>query len=153
MSISLREVVVAQFSYQTLCISVKISRKQELLVQHLLEYLVRIRCHERRPSVKQLEQKYSKRVVVNRMRVALVEDDLRSDVFWSSAECKSALSFFKFFYEPKISELDVTILADEHVLGLEVTVDESRRMEVVEAHDDLADVESSVLRLEFLKFI
>lgn len=53
-------------------------------------------------------------------------------------------------YEPKIADLGIALLIDEYIGGLDIAVDEPRRVEVVEGLGDLVHDELLVLLLQHL---
>ena len=72
----------------------------------------------------------------------------------SAAECAGHLFVDVFFAHPKVSELDVALLGQHHVVQLQVPVDDALAVQEQEAQTDLCVIETySVLRKpSFLKF-
>lgn len=55
--------------------------------------------------------------------------------------------------QAKVGQLDVACAVDEEVLGLEITVDVSELMELVDAHEHLGGVEACVFLLEHARVV
>ena len=72
----------------------------------------------------------------------------------SAAECAGHLFVDVFFAHPKVSELDVALLGQHHVVQLQVPVDDALAVQEQEAQTDLSVIEAhSILRKpSFLKF-
>jgi len=87
---------------------------------------------------------------VNFVRVALLGfQNLRSDIIGSSANGSFTLSIeFKLSGEPKISDLQLHLTGEEEVSKLEISMDNSMRMEILQSCNDLHDV---ALDFEFME--
>lgn len=66
---------------------------------------------------------------------------LRGQVGQAPAESAAAILLSELFRKAKVGKLQVTILAHEHVLWFEITIDNIPRMEVLQGKEDLADDE------------
>ena len=74
--------------------------------------------------------------VVHGPVVALVQDCLWCDVFWSSAERPRLAAVAQLFGKTEVDQFDVTFRVQEQVFGFEISVNEASRVEVFECLDD-----------------
>lgn len=79
---------------------------------------------------------------VDGLAVSLVQQDLRREVLRGSAE--GVCPAFDDLGEPEIGEFQVAVGADEQVLGLEVSVDDILRVQVLEHGRHLRRVEARI---------
>ena len=139
--------------HETLGVFVELSWELDLLVQSHLEDLVWVLGHERGSSVKGLVDEDAKGVPVHRRVVALVLNDLGGDVLGSAAERVSSVTWQELLDEAEVSELDVSILLDQHILRLEVPVNEVLRVHVLEGQHNLPDVEPCMVNCELFELV
>ena len=78
--------------------------------------------------------------------MALVEEDLGSDILWSAANRVRTLCHD--FSESIIDQLQVTVIANHDILRLEVTVADIARVEILKDGANLRSVEGRLLRVE-----
>lgn len=109
---------------KTFCILIKLSWELYLLVEGHFKYLIRILSHKRRPSIKTLINENAKGIPVNWRMIAFVLNDFRSDILRSSTEGISPVSWHKSLDKTKIRKLYVPILLDQHVLWLQVSINQ-----------------------------
>ena len=75
--------------------------------------------------------------------VTFVDDHFRSKILWRATEGIShAISRLLDLGEAKISELKVALAIEEHILWLQVSVDDPVDVEVLECEDDLSGVKA-----------
>lgn len=71
--------------------------------------------------------------------MTFVEEDFRCQVLWCTTKCVG--SAFHDLREPEICEFEVPIVCNQEVLGLEITVDDVLRMEILEHECHLGSIE------------
>ena len=81
---------------------------------------------------------------VHLLPVALFLDDLRGEVLGGAADGLGELVPHE-LGEAEVRELEIAVLADEDVLGLEVAVDDAVGVEVLECEEDLGGEETSLV--------
>ena len=79
----------------------------------------------------------------------LVEDYFRGDVFGGAADSESP-ALVEDLGKAEVSELDVAIISDEQVFGLEVSEDHILAVQVLEAVGDTGGVEPALVGGEAL---
>ena len=67
-----------------------------------------------------LKHEYSEGPVVGADIVALVQDDLGSDVFGSATEGPGFAADLQFLGEAKVNQLDVAVLIQKQIFGLKI---------------------------------
>lgn len=72
-------------------------------------------------------------------------DDLGSEILRSAAETVQLVALDVLLGETEVGDLDVSIGIEEEILRLEVAVDDSFAVQVVETHRDLRGVETSTV--------
>ena len=82
--------------------------------------------------------KDSKGPPVDGASVTFVQEDLRCNVLWSSANCVSSLS--DCLREPKIDHFEVAVASNHNILRLQIPVADVLGVEVIENEDDLCNV-------------
>lgn len=83
---------------------------------------------------------YAQGPPVNRLAVALVLQDLRSEVFGGATEGESAV--LDDFGETEVRQLEVPVYADQDVLRLQVAVDYVAGMQMLENRNDVRCVKT-----------
>lgn len=78
---------------------------------------------------------------INRLVVTLGRNDLGSQVIWSTT--KSPGNVRNLLCETEIGNFEMTVSVEQQVLGLQITVDDVHRVQVVESERDLGGVELS----------
>lgn len=108
-----------------------------------------IRAGKRRGPGDQLEHEAAKGPDVDRNVLALVEDDFGRDVFRGAAEgVRPRALRFQALRETEVGQLRHAIPVKEHVLGLEVSVDDKPPVQVVECFQRGGTVEPSSVLVE-----
>ena len=83
---------------------------------------------------------------VYREPVVLRPEDLGRDVVGSPAECGGGVALpDSFLAHPVVRELDVALVVQQHVVELQVAIDDPTLMQIVQGQADLSAVESCVL--------
>ena len=77
---------------------------------------------------------------VNWFSVSLVQENLRCQILWSST--KSKCSIFDFLGESEVCDLDIAILGNENVLGLEISVDDIALVQIFKGQNNLGRIET-----------
>ena len=72
-------------------------------------------------------------------------DDLGSEILRSAAETVQLVALDVLLGETEVGDLDVSIGIEEEILRLEVAVDDSFAVQVVETHRDFRGVETSTV--------
>lgn len=152
-SVPLREVVVSQVADEALRALVKASRERDLGLDDQAEDLKWIIMHEGALTLEHLKDENTKGIPVHSLTMALVHDDLWGEVLRSSADSVGALVRVKLFDESKVRKLQVAGLVDQYVLRLEVPVNETFAVEVLEAESHLASVKARETDVKLLKLI
>ena len=88
--------------------------------------------------------KHSKSPPIHGFSMALIEDDLRSDVLRGSTDGEGS-AFDKELGKSKVSQFEVTVITDEEVLGLEVSEDDVLAVKVFEARGHNGCVEAGLV--------
>ena len=70
-----------------------------------------------------------------------VHDDFWSHVLRRATECVSTIPWLDLLHEAEVSQFDVTIVLEEDILRLEISVDQVHRMDVFEHNYDLCSIE------------
>ena len=83
---------------------------------------------------------------VHSFSMPLVEQDLGSDVLWSSANCIRPLG--NDLCKTEVNHLQVTICANHDVFWLEISVDNVQALKIFEDRDNLGSVKCSLLWVE-----
>lgn len=143
---ALGQVVLRQVLDQTLSVAGEPVGEGDLLSQRHLEHLVGVVVHEGRAPHHQLIDEDAKSVPVSCASVAHIQDNLRRDVLWGAAEGVSAIPGLQPLYKAKVSQLHVTIVLKQYVLGLEVPIDEVLPVHILKHEDDLGTVELDHVR-------
>ena len=101
---------------------------------------------ERRVASQHFVEQNSHSPPVHSFSVPLVEQDLGSDVLWSSANCVSPLS--DYLSKTKVNHLQVAVCANHDVFWLQVSVDNVEALEVFENGHHLSSIKGSLLWVE-----
>lgn len=91
-------------------------------------------------------QKDTKCPPVHGLAVALVQQDLGSNVLWSSANGVGALRYY--FGKTKVDHLQVTVASNHDILGLQIPVYNFFALQVFKDRDNLSAVEGRGLGVE-----
>ena len=71
-----------------------------------------------------------------------VENDLRRNVLGRATQGVGAVPGLETLYEPKISQLYITIILHQYVFRLQISIDEVLTVHVLENENDLGAVEA-----------
>lgn len=99
-----------------------------------------------RVSSEHFIDQYAEGPPVDSLSMALIEENLRGNVFGCSTNGVGPLS--NNFGKPKVNKFEVAISADHDVLWLQIPVDNILRLEILENGNDLSSVESRLLGVE-----
>ena len=100
---------------------------------------------EGRPSGQHLVEQHPQGPPVNREPIVLRPEDLRRDVVWSSAECGGGIALTdSFLAHPVVGQLDVTFVVQQNVVQLQISVNDSSLMQIIQRQADLRTVKPSV---------
>ena len=100
---------------------------------------------EGRPPGQHLVEQHPQGPPVHREAIVLRPEDLRRDVVWSPAECGGGVALADpFLAHPVVGELDVTLVVQEDVVQLQVSVNDSSLMEIIQRQADLRTVKPGV---------
>mmetsp|Transcript_6878 Transcript_6878/g.15973 ORF Transcript_6878/g.15973 Transcript_6878/m.15973 type:complete len:487 (-) Transcript_6878:1464-2924(-) len=116
-----------------------------LRVDHLLIHILDGVSPKRRQPHDHLIQDAAQRPPVHLEAVRLAQPNLRSKIHRSAAERVSSLTLLR---EAKIGQLDVPVAVEQHVLGLEVAVEDVLRVDVAHHLDHLHHRPSHLLGRE-----
>lgn len=83
---------------------------------------------------------------INSLSVTLIQQDLRGNILWSTANCVSSLS--DNFGETEINHLQEPISTNHNVLWLQIPVDNIKTLKIFKDGYDLSSVEGSLLWVE-----
>lgn len=100
---------------------------------------------ERRLANNHFINKDAKGPPVYRLAVTLVEEHLGSDVLGSAAQGVGTAAGLNDLGETEIGQLAVTVLAQEKILGLQITMDNVLAVDVLEGKRDLEGVKLGLL--------
>lgn len=112
------------------------------LTKRHLEHLIGVLVHKRRSSHDELVSKDAECVPVCGPSMTYVQDNLRRNVFWSSAESVSTVPGLKSLHEAEIGHLNVATVLHENVLRLKISIDQVLAMHVLENKYDLSTVKA-----------
>lgn len=149
-AVTLAQVIHQQVLHQRLSVIVKPLGEVKFALQDVLVDDKRVVISEGVDAGNHLIDEDSECPPVDWFAVALVLKDFRSQILWSSAQSES--SIFYVFGEPKVSEFEVAVSADEHIFWFEVSVDDILGVQVFEDQDDVGGVETS-LKYEIRCFV
>mmetsp|Transcript_48182 Transcript_48182/g.75254 ORF Transcript_48182/g.75254 Transcript_48182/m.75254 type:complete len:297 (+) Transcript_48182:313-1203(+) len=110
---------------------------QDTLVQ--LHTVVRI---EGRVASQHLVNQDPQRPPVHSLSVAFVQDDLWSQVLWGTTESPSVCSRLYGLGEAEVADLQMPLVVEEQVLGLEVTVDDVAIVKIFESERHASRIEA-----------
>mmetsp|Transcript_24197 Transcript_24197/g.63890 ORF Transcript_24197/g.63890 Transcript_24197/m.63890 type:complete len:496 (-) Transcript_24197:329-1816(-) len=110
----------------------------------VLEHLELGDGDEGRLQVDQLVREHAEAPPVHKERVAVPQDDLGREVLGRAADGPRALVRRDDLGEAKVDNLEVAVLVDEQILGLEVAVGDEVVVQVLEGEGDVGRVEGDV---------
>mmetsp|Transcript_9518 Transcript_9518/g.15582 ORF Transcript_9518/g.15582 Transcript_9518/m.15582 type:complete len:287 (+) Transcript_9518:501-1361(+) len=118
----------------------------------LLVHLLHVLRVEGGQTSEHLKHQGSKAPPVDGLSVSVSFKDLRSKVLGRSAEGGSAIVVADetFLGDTKVGHADVAIVREEQVLRLQITIEDTAVVEVLETKDDFGTVEASTLLAETL---
>lgn len=109
-----------------------------------VEHHVLVLVEEGGQPVNHLEDEGAEAPDVDGLVVRPLQDDLRRDVLGRADEALRALALFDHLGYAEVSEAGVAVFVKEHVLRLEVAVEDVLGVEVLQAEQDLAGVEAGL---------
>ena len=86
---------------------------------------------------------------VDGLSVTLVQDNLGGDVLRGTADCEGS-SLVEDLGKSEIGKLEIAVVSDKQIFGLEISVDNILRMKVFETASDSGSIESSLFSGERL---
>ncbi len=131
---------------QRLTLAVESIRVSGLRVDDFSVNIHRVIVLERRIASKHFVKKNSESPPVDGFSVALVQQNLRSDVLRSSAN--GVCSLCNDLCKAEVNHLQVAISANHDVLRLQIPVDNVETLKILENRDDLGSVESCLFGVE-----
>ncbi len=140
-AVPLRKVCHQQVLHQRLGVLVEALWELDLPPEDVLVDAHRVVVVEGVDTSVHLVDEHSQSPPVDSLSVALVEDDLRSDVLWGSAD-REGSALVQDLGETKICQFEVAVVPNEQVLWLEVSEDDVLAVEVLEAGSDSSTIES-----------
>ena len=145
-TVPFRQIVVRQVPDQAFGLAGEALGERDLLLEGHLEDLVGVLVHEGRPAHVQLIHEDAKRVPVDRVPVALVQNHFGWDVLRRPAQRVRAHPGLQTLHEPKIGQLDEPVLLKKYVFWLQVAINEILPMHVLENQHNLRRVKPDQLR-------
>ena len=132
------QVVYLQQPHQQLDqVSIQPLLKEHSLVKLLL-HLLNCEAHIRRPAVQDFVEEDAQAPHIDVGGVALLEDDLRRHIGHRAANCPPLrAAVLKLGRPAEIAELDVELIVEKYVLGLDVAVGDPATLEVMDGHQEL----------------
>ena len=143
-AVSLGKVGHEEVLDQRSCVLIEIGGERNFSLENVSVDSHRVLIIEGVNSSVHLVDENSESPPVDCLSVALVEDDLGSDVFGGSADGEGS-SLGEELGEPEVGELEVAVVADEEVFGLEVPEDDVLGVQVFEAGCDDGPVEAGLV--------
>jgi hypothetical protein len=142
-SVPLRQIMLREMPNQTLRVRVERLRKGYFLAKNHLEYFIGVLMHEGRPTEHELVNEYAEGIPVGCATMALIQDDFRSHILRCPAQSIGSLPRPNLLHEAIVGHLYVAVVLHKHIFWLEVPVDQIFAVEVLEAAEHGACVESS----------
>uniref|UniRef100_A0A182Q467 Uncharacterized protein n=1 Tax=Anopheles farauti TaxID=69004 RepID=A0A182Q467_9DIPT len=141
-AVALGQIDLQQVAQQVLQLRAEVRREAHLAADDLLVDLDRLVGEERRVAGRHLVHEHTERPPVDRLVVALAQDDLRREILGRAAQRPgSALDALR---EPKVRHLQVALRVDQQILRLQIAVDQIEIVQVLEREHDLGGVEARV---------
>ena len=127
-------------------VSLLVREVDGLLFDQFVHFRVVLRTSvERRESDNHFVCQNTKGPPVNREGVATLNQNLRSQVIWGTAEWECLLVAFNDFCEAEICETDISVLVHQDVFRFQVTIDDILFVQMTQSHCHLDRVEASAL--------
>jgi len=143
---ALRQIPPQQMLDHRLQLGVESFRVLRLGVDNLLVNVHWVIVDEGGMSSVHLIDKDAKGPPINRLRVTLIEQDLRCDVLWCSTD--RVRSLFDDLSKTKVDEFEVTVLVDHDIFRFQITVYNILGVEVLKNSGNLGTVELCLLSIE-----
>ncbi len=117
------------------------AREGDLIAQNLLVNTKRVIVEEWWIAGEQLECQDTKRPPIHGFSMTLRKDNLRSEIFRSTAKCERPI--LDLFGESEIGDPEVSHSVQKKILGFQISVDGIVAMQVLDGEDDGSEVEAS----------
>lgn len=149
-AIPLGQVDLQQIAQDVLQVGAEVRREPQSAADDLLVDLDRLVGEEGWIAGGHLIQQHAQRPPVDRLVVALAEDDLRREVLGRAAQRPRAP--FHPLGKAEIGHLQVAFRIDEQIFRFKVAVDDLQVVQVLEGEHDLGGVEARMRLAEFSHF-
>mmetsp|Transcript_39142 Transcript_39142/g.86039 ORF Transcript_39142/g.86039 Transcript_39142/m.86039 type:complete len:527 (+) Transcript_39142:133-1713(+) len=146
-----RDVLLQELSDEVFGIGIDVGRVVDSPVKDLLVRLQRLLCLKRRVAVEHLVEEDAQRPVVDRLPMALLEDDFGRQVLWRAAESPGAV--LDQLGKAKVCQLQSAVLGEQQVLELEIPVDDAHAVQVLKRQQHLHDEDAGVREREGLVLV
>ena len=127
----------------------KVILEIRFLILDILVELFTVFIVERRQTNQHFIDNSTERPPVSRLAVALPLKDFRTQVFCGAAQTICVLSSLNvFFAEAEICESNVAVRANQHVLWLQISVENILVVEMLERQQNVSSIEASSVLLK-----